>query len=71
MTGRFKQYTERYIDDQLMGQIEGLLQVQIGGQLGEQIQGQVDELLSGLLQGITEVNNIVIPVVEVESITHT
>lgn len=71
VTGRFKQYTERYIDDQLMGQIEGLLQVQIGGQLGEQIQGQVDELLSGLLQGITEVNNIVIPVVEVESITHT
>lgn len=75
VTGRFKQYTEQYIDEQyideqLMGQIEGLLQVQIGGQLGEQIQGQVDELLGGLLQGITEVNNIVIPVVEVESITH-
>ncbi|MNE54723.1 hypothetical protein D3C80_1495290 [compost metagenome] len=92
VTGRFKQYTEQFIDEQLMGKIEELLKRQAGGQMNEQtgaqseeqsegpsngqsdggitgwVDEQVDSLLNKLLRGLNEANQILIPVVEVETL---
>ncbi|MNN21905.1 hypothetical protein D3C81_1352420 [compost metagenome] len=68
VTGRFKQYTEQYIDEQLMGQIEGFLKEQVGGLVNEQLEEQAGALLDGMLRGLTDLNTIYIPVVEVDTI---
>lgn len=68
VTGRFKQYTEQFIDEQLMGQIEGFLKEQIGGLVNEQIEEQAGALLDGMLGGLTDLNTVYIPVVEVDTI---
>ncbi|MNI13078.1 hypothetical protein D3C73_662880 [compost metagenome] len=68
VTGRFKQYTEQFIDEQLMGQIEGFLKGQIGGLVNEQIEEQAGALLDGMLGGLTDLNTVYIPVVEVDTI---
>ncbi|MNN84401.1 hypothetical protein D3C81_2015570 [compost metagenome] len=51
-----------------MGQIEGFLKGQIGGLVNEQIEEQAGALLDGMLRGLTDLNTVYIPVVEVDSI---
>lgn len=69
VTGRFKEYTEKYIDEQLIEQINGVLAEQIDGLMNEQVGGMVNQWLTDLTQGLTEANKMLIPIVEVETIT--